>query len=51
MIFKDYTSSMDDTLYYGMDYEQFLLLRIAYDEQKIAELTDRIKTLETAISK
>jgi len=44
--FDDYSTD-----YYGVDYNQFLLLRIAYDEQKIAELTDHIKALETAISK
>lgn len=44
--FDDYSTD-----YYGVDYNQFLLLRIAYDEQKIAELTERIKALETAISK
>jgi RNA polymerase subunit RPABC4/transcription elongation factor Spt4 len=44
--FDDYSTD-----YYGVNYNQFLLLRIAYDEQKISELTDRIKALETAISK
>lgn len=44
--FDDYSTD-----YYGVNYNQFLLLRIAYDEQKISNLTDRIKALETVISK
>lgn len=38
MIFQNKAASDDDTLYYGMNYEQFLILRLAGDEQKIDKM-------------
>lgn len=38
MIFQNKATSDDDTLYYGMNYEQFLILRLAGDEQKIDKM-------------
>lgn len=46
MIFQNKTISDDDTLYYGMNYEQFLILRLAGDEQKIDKMQKRIDELE-----
>lgn len=42
---KQKVSDNDDTLYYGMDYEQFLILRIAHDEKRIKELENKIDKL------
>ena len=36
----------DDTVYYTINYEQFLLLRIMANEQEIKDLKERIKCLE-----
>lgn len=41
----------DDTLYYGMNYEQFLILRLAGDEQKINKMQKRIDELEDKFSR
>ena len=51
MIFKNKVTSDDDTLYYGMNYEQFLILRLAGDEQKIDKMQKRIDKLEDKFSK
>lgn len=45
LLSKQKISDDDDTLYYGMDYEQFLLLRLAYDEKRIAKLEEQIDIL------
>lgn len=49
MIFKNKATSDDDTLYYGMNYEQFLILRLAGDEQRIATLEQQISKLKEQI--
>lgn len=49
MIFKNKATSDDDTLYYGMNYEQFLILRLAGDEQRIAALEQQISKLKEQI--
>ena len=51
MIFKNKATSNDDTLYYGMNYEQFLILRLAGDEQKIDKMQKRIDELENKFSR
>lgn len=51
MIFKNKATSDDDTLYYGMNYEQFLILRLAGDEQKIDKMQKRIDELENKFSR
>lgn len=51
MIFKNKATSDDDTLYYGMNYEQFLILRLAGDEQKIDKIQKRIDELEDKFSR
>lgn len=51
MIFKNKATSDDDTLYYGMNYEQFLILRLAGDEQKINEMQKHIDELEDKFSR
>ena len=51
MIFKNKVTSDDDTLYYGMNYEQFIILRLAGDEQKIDKMQKRIDELEDKFSK
>lgn len=51
MIFKNKATSDDDTLYYGMNYEQFLILRLAGDEQKINKMQKRIDELEDKFSR
>lgn len=51
MIFKNKATSDDDTLYYGMNYEQFLILRLAGDEQKIDKMQKRINELEDKFSR
>lgn len=51
MIFKNKATSDDDTLYYGMNYEQFLILRLAGDEQKIDKMQKHIDELEDKFSK
>ena len=51
MIFQDKATSDDDTLYYGMNYEQFLILRLAGDEQKIDKMQKRIDELENKFSR
>lgn len=50
MIFQNKATSDDDTLYYGMNYEQFLILRLAGDEQKIDKMQKRIDELEDKFS-
>lgn len=42
---KQKVSDNDNTLYYGMDYEQFLVLRIAHDEKRIKKLESKIDKL------
>ena len=44
-------STDDDTLYYGMNYEQFLILRLAGDEQKIDKMQKHIDELEDKFSR
>lgn len=51
MIFRNKATSDDDTLYYGMNYEQFLILRLAGDEQKIDKTQKRIDELEDKFSR
>ena len=51
MIFQNKVTSDDDTLYYGMNYEQFLILRLAGDEQKIDKMQKRIDELEDKFSR
>lgn len=51
MIFKNKATSDDDTLYYGMNYEQFLILRLAGDEQKIDKMQNHIDELEDKFSR
>lgn len=51
MIFKNKVTSDDDTLYYGMNYEQFIILRLAGDEQKINKMQKRIDELEDKFSR
>jgi hypothetical protein len=51
MIFKNKVTSDDDTLYYGMNYEQFIILRLAGDEQKIDKMQKRIDELEDKFSR
>ena len=38
LLTKQKQSENDDVFYYGMDYEQFLILRVAYDEERINKL-------------
>lgn len=51
MIFQSRATSDDDTLYYGMNYEQFLILRLAGDEQKIDKMQKHINELENKFSR
>lgn len=51
MIFQNKATSDDDTLYYGMNYEQFLILRLAGDEQKIDKMQKNIDELEDKFSR
>lgn len=51
MIFQNKATSDDDTLYYGMNYEQFLILRLAGDEQKIDKMQKCIDELEDKFSR
>lgn len=51
MIFENKVTSDDDTLYYGMNYEQFIILRLAGDEQKIDKTQKRIDELEDKFSR
>lgn len=51
MIFKNKATSDDDTLYYGMNYEQFLILRLAGDEQKIDKMQKHIDELGDKFSR
>lgn len=51
MIFQNKATSDDDTLYYGMNYEQFLILRLAGDEQKTDKMQKRIDELEDKFSR
>lgn len=51
MIFKNKVTSDDDTLYYGMNYEQFIILRLAGDEQKIDKMQKHIDELEDKFSR
>lgn len=51
MIFKNKVTSDDDTLYYGMNYEQFIILRLAGDERKIDKMQKRIDELEDKFSR
>lgn len=51
MIFKNKVTSDDDTLYYGMNYEQFIILRLAGDEQKIDKMQKRIDELGDKFSR
>lgn len=51
MIFQNKATSDDDTLYYGMNYEQFIILRLAGDEQKIDKMQKHIDELEDKFSR
>ncbi len=46
MIFKDRIQINNSTLYYGMDYEQFLILRLAYNEKVIKQMQKEIAELK-----
>lgn len=45
LLSKQKVSENDEDVYYGMDYEQFLLLRIAHDEKRITKLEEQIEQL------
>ena len=49
LLTKKKVSDDSNELYYGMDYEQFLLLRLAGDEQRIAALERQISKLKEQI--
>lgn len=51
MIFQNKATSDDDTLYYGINYEQFLILRLAGDEQKIDKMQKHTDELEDKFSR
>lgn len=51
LLSKKKVSDDSNKLYYGMDYEQFLLLRLAHDEKRITELEERNRQLSEKISK
>lgn len=51
LLSKKKVSNDSDELYYGMDYEQFLLLRLAHDEKRVSELEERNRQLSEKISK
>lgn len=51
MISQNKATSDDDTLYYGMNYEQFLILRLAGGEQKIDKMQKHIDELENKFSR
>lgn len=51
MIFQNKATSDNNTLYYGMNYEQFLILRLAGDEQKIDKMQKRIDESEDKFSR
>lgn len=51
LLTKKKVSDDSNELYYGMDYEQFLLLRLAGDEQKIDKMQKRIDELEDKFSR
>lgn len=51
MIFQNKATSDNNTLYYGMNYEQFLILRLAGDEQKIDKMQKHINELENKFSR
>lgn len=51
LLSKKKVSDDSNELYYGMDYEQFLLLRLAHDEKRITELEERNQQLSEKISK
>lgn len=51
LLSKKKVSDDSNELYYGMDYEQFLLLRLAHDEKRITELEERNRQLSEKISK
>ena len=51
LLSKKKVSENDDTLYYGMDYEQFLILRLANDEKRIEKLEAQVKLLTQLLMK
>ena len=51
LLTKKKVSDNSNELYYGMDYEQFLLLRLAHDEKRITKLEERNRQLSEKISK
>lgn len=51
LLSKKKVSDDSNELYYGIDYEQFLLLRLAHDEKRITELEERNRQLSEKISK
>ena len=46
MIFRDKVQITDTELYYGIDYEQFLILRLAYNEKIIKQMQKEIAELK-----
>lgn len=46
MIFRDKVQITDTELYYGIDYEQFLILRLAYNEKVIKQMQKEIVELK-----
>ena len=46
MIFRDKVQITDTELYYGIDYEQFLILRLAYNEKVIKQMQQEIAELK-----
>ena len=51
LLSKQQVAEDDDTLYYGMDYEQFLILRLAHAEKRIAQLENQVENLIELLSK
>ena len=51
LLSKQKVSDNDDTLYYGMDYEQFLILRLAHAEKRIAKLENQVESLIELLTK
>lgn len=51
LISKQKVKDDDEELYYGMDYEQFLLLRLAHAEKRIAQLENQVENLIELLSK
>lgn len=51
LLTKQQVKEDDEELYYGMDYEQFLLLRLAHAEKRIAKLENQVESLIELLTK